>query len=138
MTSQLPPDIKSGLRIKRNASTPSTFGQPTPITHPHLLRDNELVQGVTKAEFIDRRNRLMLSIQQYALHLNPNLHNHTVIHKIAWIACNFALNVSVQGDCAVSHEKIHERQNSLRLPSKLRLLLPVRLPGTRQRADNVD
>lgn len=43
------------------------FGQPTSITHPHLLKANELAIGVTPNEFADRRYRLMEKIQQQCI-----------------------------------------------------------------------
>ncbi|XP_030378754.1 xaa-Pro aminopeptidase 3 [Scaptodrosophila lebanonensis] len=42
------------------------LGQPTNASHPHLIRPNELVPGVTLAEFQQRRAQLMQSIQAYA------------------------------------------------------------------------
>ncbi|XP_017851606.1 xaa-Pro aminopeptidase 3 [Drosophila busckii] len=48
---------KQGLR---------NLGQPTSMTHPHLIRPNELVPGVELTEFQTRRTQLMLGLQSYA------------------------------------------------------------------------
>lgn len=40
------------------------LGQPTPFSHPHLLKQNELAVGVTVGEFKERRQRLMEAIQE--------------------------------------------------------------------------
>ncbi|XP_017789489.1 PREDICTED: probable Xaa-Pro aminopeptidase 3 [Habropoda laboriosa] len=37
-------------------------GQPTPLTHPHLMKDGEVVPGIQLYEFKKRRNKLMESI----------------------------------------------------------------------------
>ncbi|XP_004527376.1 probable Xaa-Pro aminopeptidase 3 [Ceratitis capitata] len=42
------------------------FGQPTYLTHPHLINEGELVIGQNVEEFRDRRLRLMGGIQKYA------------------------------------------------------------------------
>lgn len=40
------------------------YGQPTFQTHPHLLKQNEIVIGVTVSEFKERRERLMEAIHE--------------------------------------------------------------------------
>lgn len=42
-----------------------SFGQPTPITHPHLLKPNELVAGVSLDEFKTRRQHLIELIREH-------------------------------------------------------------------------
>lgn len=42
-----------------------TFGQPTPFTHPHLLKPHELVAGVSLNEFKMRRQQLMELIRNH-------------------------------------------------------------------------
>lgn len=42
------------------------YGQPTFKTHPHLLKENELVQGVKLDEIVSRRQRLMETIKAYS------------------------------------------------------------------------
>ncbi|CAF0881803.1 unnamed protein product [Didymodactylos carnosus] len=39
--------------------------QPTYFTHPHLLKQNELTSGITKQEYIDRREKLQNIISHY-------------------------------------------------------------------------
>lgn len=41
-------------------------GQPTSITHPHLIEPHELVPGVKLQEFQLRRTQLMQGLQAYA------------------------------------------------------------------------
>lgn len=41
------------------------FGQPTARTHPHLLKGNEFVVGMSLPEIVERRYRLIDKIQQY-------------------------------------------------------------------------
>lgn len=47
----------------RKVSYPK-FGQPTPITHPHLLKDGEIVPGIHRDEFKHRRTKLMENIKK--------------------------------------------------------------------------
>lgn len=60
-------------------SRPPCMGQPTPWTHPHLLRSNEIAVGITQAEFQQRRRQLMTNIQTYARSLKESLHHHIVV-----------------------------------------------------------
>ncbi|KAI8451897.1 X-Pro aminopeptidase [Phakopsora pachyrhizi] len=39
------------------------YGQPLPITHPHLLKPDELTVGITSAEYESRRKRLIESME---------------------------------------------------------------------------
>lgn len=43
----------------------TAFGQPTPFTHPHLLKPNELVAGVSLNEFRTRRQHLIDLIRNH-------------------------------------------------------------------------
>lgn len=43
-----------------------TFGQPTYVTHPHLINEGELVIGQNVETFRERRMRLMSGMQKYA------------------------------------------------------------------------
>ncbi|XP_014252044.1 probable Xaa-Pro aminopeptidase 3 isoform X2 [Cimex lectularius] len=49
-------------------TTQPVIGQPSPLTHPHLLKPNELVPGFTKKDFIERRDRLAEAL----VRLKPN------------------------------------------------------------------
>uniref|UniRef100_A0A1B6I9T9 Aminopeptidase P N-terminal domain-containing protein n=2 Tax=Homalodisca liturata TaxID=320908 RepID=A0A1B6I9T9_9HEMI len=51
-----------------------TFGQPTPMTHPHLLASGEVVAGIQKDEFSERRNTFIHNILQ-----TESKSNHLVI-----------------------------------------------------------
>lgn len=56
------PLSKSFLQTLRS----ETFGQPTFVTHPHLINEGELVTGQNVETFRERRLRLMSGIQKYA------------------------------------------------------------------------
>ncbi|KAF8169506.1 peptidase M24, structural domain-containing protein [Pholiota molesta] len=44
----------------RNIVTkPSEYGQPTLLSHPHLIRDNDLTPGIPASEYEERRRKLM-------------------------------------------------------------------------------
>lgn len=56
------------------------FGQPTPFSHPHLLQPNELVVGVTKDEFVNRRNNFIANLQKLiASKSNKTINNIVII-----------------------------------------------------------
>ncbi|NXW77406.1 XPP3 aminopeptidase, partial [Hirundo rustica] len=42
------------------------LGQPSPFTHPHLLKPGEVTPGLTQVEYALRRHKLMLLIQKEA------------------------------------------------------------------------
>ncbi|XP_014477956.1 PREDICTED: probable Xaa-Pro aminopeptidase 3 [Dinoponera quadriceps] len=44
--------------------SPSMCGQPTPTTHPHLMKHGEVVPGISLQEFRRRRSKLVESIVQ--------------------------------------------------------------------------
>ncbi|XP_039288365.1 xaa-Pro aminopeptidase 3 isoform X1 [Nilaparvata lugens] len=51
------------------------YGQPTSSTHPHLMVENELVPGITKDEFLERRHKFMKNLIESSA---PGL-NHIVV-----------------------------------------------------------
>lgn len=51
------------------------YGQPVPQTHPHLLKDGEILPGLYRKEFEDRRHRVMCHI----LESSRNTHHIVVI-----------------------------------------------------------
>ena len=55
------------------------LGQPTYLTHPHLLKEGELVAGVTATEFLERRQRFITSIRKAAGDRKSNGVNIVVI-----------------------------------------------------------
>ena len=55
------------------------YGQPTFKTHPHLLKENELVQGVKLDEIISRRQRLMETIKSYSSTNHVGVKNHLIV-----------------------------------------------------------
>lgn len=55
------------------------YGQPTFKTHPHMLKENELVQGVKLDEIISRRLRLMETIKAYSTTNHSAVKSHIVV-----------------------------------------------------------
>lgn len=55
------------------------YGQPTPSSHPHLLKENEIVQGITLDEIVQRRHELLETIKAYSYSNHPNYKNHLII-----------------------------------------------------------
>ncbi|XP_076627491.1 xaa-Pro aminopeptidase 3 isoform X1 [Colletes latitarsis] len=49
-----------------------TCGQPTAITHPHLMKDGEVVPGIPLSEFRKRRSKLMENIVSHASGTSPS------------------------------------------------------------------
>lgn len=59
----------------QNYEPQELYGQPTSGTHPHLMAENELVPGITKDEFQERRHVLMKKLTESSA---PGL-NHVVV-----------------------------------------------------------
>lgn len=57
--------------LKPKAVPPRYLGQPSPFTHPHLLKPGEVTPGVTQSEFDLRRRRLASLIEVQAERLGP-------------------------------------------------------------------
>lgn len=57
----------------------TAFGQPTPFTHPHLLKTQELVAGVSLDEFQGRREHLMELIRNHSRSAQRPKHNIVII-----------------------------------------------------------
>lgn len=70
------PAIKSTLQKLRQSN--DTYGQPTPTSHPHILKEGEVVQSVKADELKNRRILFMESIQEHAMKLNNENLNHIV------------------------------------------------------------
>ncbi|XP_014204465.1 probable Xaa-Pro aminopeptidase 3 [Copidosoma floridanum] len=56
-----------------------SFGQPTPHTHPHLLREREVIPGIQVDEFIARRVKLMQKIAKCAFEKQTVASPHLVV-----------------------------------------------------------
>ncbi|EDW26559.1 GL12918 [Drosophila persimilis] len=74
----------SGLVNLLNKLDGPRLGQPTCVSHPHLILPHELVPGLTLAEFQQRRIELMQKIQSYASTFGDNYNgrstkNHMLI-----------------------------------------------------------
>ncbi|CRK89593.1 CLUMA_CG003262, isoform A [Clunio marinus] len=55
------------------------YGQPTFKTHPHLLKENELVQGIKLEEIVTRRTRLADTIKAYSSSNHTTIKNHLIV-----------------------------------------------------------
>merc|ERR1711935_455648 len=52
------------LELERRISDQARkLGQPSPASHPHLLKENEVVMGLTHNELRTRRKKLVDSLQ---------------------------------------------------------------------------
>ncbi|XP_065226899.1 xaa-Pro aminopeptidase 3-like [Planococcus citri] len=58
---------------------PPSFGQPTSHTHPHLLKNRELLPGMEPEEFADRRRNLMQILCAEALSIYEQNKHHIII-----------------------------------------------------------
>ncbi|XP_029446310.1 xaa-Pro aminopeptidase 3 isoform X2 [Rhinatrema bivittatum] len=62
----------------QNRKMPGRYlGQPSPVTHPHLLKPGEVTPGLTQVEYALRRHQLMSLIQKEAH--DRGVTEHTVI-----------------------------------------------------------
>lgn len=68
----------SDQRQSRLQRSRETFGQPTPLTHPHILQKGELIQGITAEEIQGRRHQLLENIQKYYFNLHKKNSSHVV------------------------------------------------------------
>lgn len=57
----------------------TAFGQPTPFTHPHLLKPHELVAGVSLDEFKTRRHQLVELIRKHCRSARRPQHNIVIV-----------------------------------------------------------
>ncbi|XP_049845996.1 xaa-Pro aminopeptidase 3-like [Schistocerca gregaria] len=64
--------VEKGSDMKEK--TCGVIGQPTHVTHPHLLKNGEVLPGLCIQEFQERRQKLLSSILRY----EPNL-NHVIV-----------------------------------------------------------
>ncbi|SPP78499.1 xaa-Pro aminopeptidase 3 [Drosophila guanche] len=74
----------SSTKARLNELDGPRLGQPTSVSHPHLIQPHELVPGLTLDEFQQRRSKLMHKIQSYASTFGDNYNgrstkNHMVI-----------------------------------------------------------
>lgn len=92
-TSTINPDVQNSsiaagqqTQSRHRLSNNVIMGQPTPWTHPHLLKQHEIATGITVDEFKARRERLMNRIQNYSRSVKNELHNHVV--RISSAVCD--------------------------------------------------
>lgn len=58
-TSDMLPKVNPNSIKTPSSSTYNYPGQPSPFSHPHKLKSDEVTQGLTKDEYAGRRRRLM-------------------------------------------------------------------------------
>ncbi|XP_076866625.1 xaa-Pro aminopeptidase 3 isoform X5 [Brachyhypopomus gauderio] len=67
---------------KTNAVPQRYLGQPSPYTHPHLVKPGEVTPGVTQTEFELRRQRLASLIEAKAKQLTGSSHASNSSHVV--------------------------------------------------------
>uniref|UniRef100_A0A8D3D3P3 X-prolyl aminopeptidase 3, mitochondrial n=1 Tax=Scophthalmus maximus TaxID=52904 RepID=A0A8D3D3P3_SCOMX len=78
------PDRNISLKpggLKPQTVPPRYLGQPSPFTHPHLIKQGEVTPGLSQTEFELRRHRLASLVEAQADRLGPSASssNHVVI-----------------------------------------------------------
>ncbi|KAG8967841.1 hypothetical protein FRC03_009244 [Tulasnella sp. 419] len=59
------PSLRTQPRTKLASSIkPAQLGQPSHLSHPHLIKPGEITPGITKEEYVSRRKKLMDSIPE--------------------------------------------------------------------------
>ena len=67
------------------SSTVKEFiGQPTPLTHPHLLKEGEITVGIQRDDFKQRRNVLLSALQPGAMLVLNAYETRIMTHDIPW------------------------------------------------------
>ncbi|KAH8421410.1 hypothetical protein KR009_006339 [Drosophila setifemur] len=69
-----PTEVRGLAQILRQQK--GSLGQPTAVSHPHLIRPQELVPGVELSEFCERRTQLMQNIRAYASSFGEEFNGH--------------------------------------------------------------
>ncbi|XP_050226090.1 intermediate cleaving peptidase 55, mitochondrial [Mercurialis annua] len=60
--------IKQGIsRYAFSTNKIGDIGQPTPATHPQLLKEGEITPGITNEEYVSRRNKLLELLPENSL-----------------------------------------------------------------------
>lgn len=54
------------------------YGQPTPGTHPHLLKDGEVLPNIQQSELQERRQKLIENITYHTSKYNKDIKRHLV------------------------------------------------------------
>uniref|UniRef100_A0A3Q4G801 X-prolyl aminopeptidase 3, mitochondrial n=1 Tax=Neolamprologus brichardi TaxID=32507 RepID=A0A3Q4G801_NEOBR len=63
--------------LKPKAVPPRYLGQPSPFTHPHLIKHGEVTPGLSQTEYELRRHRLASLIEAQAERLGPSASSST-------------------------------------------------------------
>lgn len=88
-SSSLSDKLSQNTSISGNATYPAlksklehtigiNFGQPTSTTHPHLLKNGEILPYISVQELQDRRSRLIERVLRYGMSLSNKVLNHIV------------------------------------------------------------
>ncbi|KAH8304679.1 hypothetical protein KR018_003051 [Drosophila ironensis] len=62
--------------LRQHKASELSLGQPTALSHPHLIRERELVPGVEQSEFCERRRQLMRNIRAHAINFPDKFSYH--------------------------------------------------------------
>jgi len=61
------------------------YGQPHPSTHPHLLKPGEVVIGITKEEFAQRRATFAKSLPPNSVAIFPAAQHYMMSNDIPYV-----------------------------------------------------
>ncbi|KAJ1520982.1 hypothetical protein ONE63_004054 [Megalurothrips usitatus] len=64
---------------KGTTPAPRLFGQPTHLSHPHILKEGELTPGIPLSEFRDRRSSFATSLLYQSSQFFKDTENHLVV-----------------------------------------------------------
>ncbi|XP_017042019.1 xaa-Pro aminopeptidase 3 [Drosophila ficusphila] len=70
-----PAEVRGVAQILRKQK--GNLGQPTCVSHPHLIQPDELVPGVEQNEFKERRSQLMQNIRAYVRSFGGEFNGHS-------------------------------------------------------------
>ncbi|XP_077984975.1 xaa-Pro aminopeptidase 3-like [Glandiceps talaboti] len=75
------PPIQSQLKARdgKPGIPTRSLGQPTPYTHPHLMKYGEVTPGITAEEYANRRKQLMTEIRQSSTKSELKKHHVVVV-----------------------------------------------------------
>lgn len=80
----------------------SVYGQPTADTHPHLLKEDEILPSIQKTEFMQRRTNLMDLIKKHMLQTNHDVHAHIVSLQTRFNRSTIIIMIIISHICLIS------------------------------------
>ncbi|XP_040927766.1 xaa-Pro aminopeptidase 3 [Betta splendens] len=78
--------------LKPKMVPPRYLGQPSPFTHPHLIKQGEVSPGLSQADFELRRHQLALLIEAQAERLGPSASSCTHVLIVLSHATHYMTN----------------------------------------------